>query len=104
MKFTDYLVEEDQRIGKTILAQINAQDKWAMASWGAKNKMTFKEGVQFDVKGSKHRGRVIIALDKHDLYNIEIGKVVPGPAWKSIKKVKGVGVENLVKTLDDLIG
>ena len=105
MNFENYLLEETNKIANTIVAQINAQDKWAMTSWGTKNKLAFENGIQFDVKGSKHRGRVIIALDKgRDLYNIEIGKVVPGPKWKSIKKVSGIDVGNLVKTLDGLIG
>jgi hypothetical protein len=105
MKFGNYLLEGTQKVANTILAQINAQDKYALTSWGTKNKVSSESGIQFDVKGSKHRGRVVIALDKgRDLYNIEIGKVVPGPKWKSIKKVSGIDVENLVKTLDGLIG
>lgn len=105
MKFGNYLLEETNKVANTIVAQINAQDKYALTSWGTKNKLAFKDGIQFDVRGSKHRGRVIIALDKgRDLYNIEIGKVVPGPDWKSIKKVSGIDVGNLVKTLDGLIG
>ena len=105
MSIRDYLLESDNKIGKTIIAQIKAQDKYAFSAWGTRDQVFTSNGLQFDVTGSKHKGRVIIGLDKgRDLYNIEIGKVVPGPDWKSIKKVSGIDVGNLVKTLDGLIG
>ena len=103
MKFGNYLTEANDRVGKTILTQIKALDKWALSSWGAKNFVSSKDGIQFDVRGSKHRGRILVVLNPKDLYNIEIGKVVKLD-WKSIKKVKDVYVDNLVTTLDGLIG
>jgi len=107
MKFGDYLTEASGQVGKTIISQIKTLDKWALQAWGAKDFVANKDGVQFDVRGAKHRGRVIIALSRNDLYNIEIGKIVTKQGsmdWKSIKKVTDIGVENLVTTLDGLIG
>ena len=107
MKLREFLLEADQIVGKTILSQIKSIDKWALQAWGAKDFVTSKDGIQFEVRGSKHRGRVIIALNRNDLYDIEIGKVVSKQGsidWKSIKKIKNIGVENLVSTLDNLIG
>ena len=107
MKFGDYLTEATGQVGKTILSQIRAIDKWSLQAWGAKDFVSNQDGIQFDVRGSKHRGRVIIALNKKDLYNIEIGKIVKKKGtmdWKSIKKVTDIGVENLVTALDGLIG
>jgi hypothetical protein len=105
MSIRDYLLESDNKIGKTIIAQIKAQDKYAFAAWGTRDQVFTSNGLQFDVTGSKHKGRVIIGLDKgRDLYNIEIGKIVSGMNWKSIKKIKGIQVGNLVQALDDLIG
>jgi len=88
MKIVDYLTEDDTRIGKTILSQIKALDKWALDSWGAKNIVLFPQGIQFDIKESK----VIITLDK-SVYNIEFNK----------KTFCNVLAENIVSTLDGVI-
>ena len=104
MKFGDYITEANDRVAKTILAQIKALDRWALQAWGAKTFVSFKDGVQFDVRGSKFRGRVVIKLDKsRDLYNIEFG-TIQNFEWKVRKQLKGIGVENLVMVLDDFIG
>ena len=101
-RFREFLTES--KIGKTILTQIKAIDKFALTSWGAKDFVTTEKGVQFDVRGSKHRGKVIIALDKgKDLYNIEIG-TIRNAEWNSKKTVKRIQVANLVKTIDNLVG
>ena len=104
MKIVDYLTEDDTRIGKTILSQIKALDKWALDSWGAKNIILRSNGVRFDVRGSKFRGQVLVTLDKgSDLYDIDAG-IIRNMEWVSKKNVNGISVENLVKTLDEIIG
>lgn len=103
MGFKNYLLEAEAKVGKTIIAQIKALDKWAMPAWNAKKILTTPEGVQFEVRGSRFRGKVIIVL-KRDLYNIEFGNVSKDLKWKSKKKFTRIDAENLVKTLDGFIG
>lgn len=102
-KIDNYLTEAS--VGETILKQIKALDKWALASWGAKDFVKSKEGIQFDVRGSKFRGRVIIALDKRsDTYTISLGKITKNLNWKEEAHIKNVFVEDLVNVLDQNIG
>lgn len=104
MGFKNYLLEAEAKVGKTIISQIKALDKWALPAWNAKDFVYHKEGVQFDVRGSKFRGRVIVALSKRDLYNIEFGNVSKDLKWKSKKKFTRIDAENLVNVLDGFIG
>jgi hypothetical protein len=105
MGFKNYLLEADSKIGKTIIAQIKALDKWAMMAWGAKNILTTPDGVQFEVRGSKFRGKVIVALDKRrDYYNIEFGVIDNNLNWQSRRKLKMVSAENLVSSIDGFVG
>jgi len=101
-KFRQYLTES--KVARTILDQIRALDKYALPAWGAKDFVSFDKGIQFDVRGSKHRGRVIVGLDKGDLYSIEIGKINRANDWVSIKKNKGIQAANLVTAIDELVG
>lgn len=104
MKLSDYLTENDSKIGHTILSQIKALDKWALGAWGMKNPTLRSDGIQFDVKGSKFRGRLIVTFDHGaDLYNIEIG-TIRKLEWISKKTVHGIFAEDLVKTIDGIVG
>lgn len=99
-----YLSESNGKIGQTILKQIKSLDKWALGSWGAKNFISFDNGIQFDVRGSKFKGRVVIYLDKaSDTYTIQFGKIYKLD-WKPQKTIKGIYVENLVDVIDDYVG
>jgi len=98
-KIDNYLLEG---VAETILKQIKQLDKFALQAWGAKNFVSSKDGIHFDVRGTKHRGKVVIKL-KNDLYDIEIG-TVRKLEYKPKKKVRGIGVEQLVSTVDSLIG
>ena len=101
-KLRQYLTES--KVAKTILQQIKELDKWAMASWGAKQIVTMKDGVQFDVKGSKHRGRVIIKLDKmSDTYILQLG-TIRNLDWKVKKELRNIFAGDLVNILDNHIG
>lgn len=94
----------ESKISDTILKQIKALNKWALASWGAKNYVSTDNGIQFDVKGSKFRGRVIIVLDKgSDSYTIELGNIRK-LQWKSKRTIKLVFAGDLVNILDQQIG
>lgn len=102
-KLNFYLNES--KVGETILKQIKQLDKWALPSWGAKNFMTFDDGLQFDVKGGKFKGRILIHYDKgRDLYNIEMGKVTRKLDWKQTNLIKQVFAGDLVNILDQQIG
>ena len=103
MGFRNYLTEANDRVGKTILNQINALDKWALASWGAKQYVLHKDGIQFDVRGSKFRGRVIIKLNSRDLYDIDFG-TIRKMDWKLKKREKDVYVDQLVNIIDNTVG
>ena len=103
MGFKDYIIEADQKVGKIIINQINALDKWALASWGAKNYVSYSDGIQFDVRGSKFRGRVIIKLNKRDLYDIEFG-TIRKLEYIIKNTAKNVHVEQLVNTIDNVVG
>tara|TARA_Y100000034_G_C6762785_1_gene339841 strand:- start:155 stop:787 length:633 start_codon:yes stop_codon:yes gene_type:complete len=110
-----------QQVADTILRQIRAMDRWAIGAWGAKNVFAFKKGVHFgltkavgpgiqmDVRGSKHKGRVLIGLDEgRDLYDIvlyTLRRSKKNPLGIKLKSVtRGVFADQLVSTLDDLIG
>jgi hypothetical protein len=104
MKLGEYLVESDYQIGKTIIAQIKALDKWALGAWGAKNIVLRDDGVQFEVRGSRLRGKVLVTFDKGaDLYNVETG-TIRNMEWKSKEHLHGIFAEDLVKTIDGLVG
>lgn len=101
-KFKEYISEA--KTGDVILKQIKYLDRWALPSWDAKDFILLDDGVQFDVKGSKFRGRVIIVLDKrNDTYNIELGNI-RNLKWKSKTTLKNIFVEDLVNILDQHIG
>jgi hypothetical protein len=101
-KIEKYLTES--KVGQEILRQIKGLDKWALSSWGSKDFVTFDDGVQFDVRGSKFKGRVIIKLDKgKDIYNIEFGQVRK-LEWKSKLLLKSIFAGDLVNILDQHVG
>jgi hypothetical protein len=103
MSFKNYITEADNRVSKIIMSQINALDKWALASYGAKNYVSSKNSLTFDVRGSKFRGRVTIKLNRRDLYDIEYGTI--RKMEYTIKHTdKNIFVEQLVNTLDNIIG
>lgn len=101
MRLRNYLNESD--VGMTIMSQINHIDKHAMLAWGSKNLVFFKKGLQFTVSGPKFKGKIIIELNGRDLYDISFGKVVK-LEWKVSKKLTDVHVEDLVKTIDGVVG
>jgi len=94
----------ESKVAKTILKQINAIDRFALASWGAKNYVSSDDSIQFDVRGSKFRGRVIITYDKgSDSYVIELGQVRK-LEWKQKYMMKSVFAGDLVNVLDQQVG
>ena len=103
MSFKNYITEADNRVSKIIMSQINALDKWALSSWGAKNYISSPNSLTFDVRGSKFRGRVIIKLNKRDTYDIEFG-TIRKMEYTVKQTTKGVFVEQLVNAIDNVVG
>lgn len=103
MGFKDYITEADNRVSKIIMSQINALDKFALASWGAKNYISSPNSLTFDVRGSKFRGKVIIKLNRRDLYDIEFG-TIRKMEYTVKQTTKGVFVEQLVNSIDNVVG
>lgn len=94
----------ESKVAKTILKQINAIDRFALPAWGAKNYVSSEESIQFDVRGSKFRGRVVITYDKRsDTYIVELGQA-RGLGWKQEYMIKSVFAQDLVNILDQQVG
>ena len=69
-----------------------------------KNFVKSNDSIQFDVRGSKFRGRVIITYDKrNDTYVVELGKV-RNMDWKQKYMMKNVFAGDLVNILDQQVG
>jgi hypothetical protein len=106
MKFGNYIVEKNLKVAKSIIALINAQDKYALASWGIRKQELLANGVTLQVTGSKFKGHINIAL-KGNSYIIDAGYPDSSGGeweWVSKKKVKNVKPKDLMKTLDNIIG
>ena len=102
-KIDNYLTES--KVGEVILKQINTLDRFALPAWGAKNFVQFDKGIQFDVRGGKFKGRVIIAYDRgSDTYAIELGNITRKLDWKQKRMIKQVFAGELVNILDQHIG
>jgi len=98
-------ITKSYREGQTVIQQVNAMDFLAFARWGARDFVLIDDGVQFKVKGSKHRGKAIIKVNPMDTYDIEIGRMdMRNLEWKSKRVVEGIYVDNLISVLDSLIG
>jgi hypothetical protein len=93
-------------IAKTIIAQINYADKWALMAYGSRNYVALPEsreyqgGLQFKVNGLHHKGFVRVQLKWIDTYTITFlnkkGDVK--------KEVEDVYCDMLVNVLDYIEG
>ncbi|SNR32455.1 hypothetical protein SAMN06265371_101274 [Lutibacter agarilyticus] len=93
-------------IAKTIIAQINYADKWALMAYGSRNYVALPEskeyqgGLQFKVNGFHHKGFVRVQLKWIDTYTITFlnkkGDVK--------KEVEDVYCDMLVNVLDYIEG
>lgn len=101
MKFKEWIIES---VAQNIMNQIKSSDPHALTAWGSKDFVSAGSSLQFDVKGPKFKGRVIITLNKAtDSYIVTFGKTIKGN-WKVEKKLKDITVDNLISVLDDYIG
>ena len=91
-------------VAKTVLSQIKASDKMAMFAWGAKNLIDIEDGLMFNSSGMvKNKGYITITLNGNDLYDVTFGKVLKFE-YKELVRVEDVFVENLVETVDNMVG
>lgn len=114
-------MNQHMNVAKEIFSQIQHFDRWAFARWGAKNyygrpdgkilvdgaEKHVHQGIQLDVKGSKFRGRVFIALDPSDTYNlffVKLGDKRVDYKCKLIEQKNGIYFDQLVEVIDDVIG
>lgn len=94
----------DMTIARTIRGQIFALDGMAWFAWGAKNAVGLDDGIQFDVKGLKFRGKVIIKLTAMDDYTITFGRMNRKTFEFDVKHTaEGVYCDQLVEILDHYI-
>lgn len=92
-------------IAREILNQIKALDFFAMGAWGAKDLVAMDDGLKFKTSGmTPWKGHVYIKYNAGtDLYDIEFFRIRKLEV-KTDKKIVGVFVEDLVKTIDKFVG
>lgn len=91
-------------IANTIRDQIRAIDPTALTAYGAKDFVATNNSLQFQVKGLKHRGKVIIELTPLDFYKITFGHINHRKMEFVIDhEVDGVHCNMLVNVLDRYI-
>jgi hypothetical protein len=91
-------------VAKTILSQIKTLDRMAMCAWGAKNLVDIEDGLMFNSSGMvKNKGYITIKLNGNDLYDVTFGKIRK-LEYKELVRVEDVFVENLVETVDNMVG
>ncbi len=95
-------------IGQTIIAQIKAQDFWALGAWGCTftrdhRPMLTETGVHIP---AGRAGKIVIDLDMAtDTYKVRIGKLNKRTCeWKCSFEAEGVQVEELVRVIDSGLG
>ena len=92
-------------IGATILQQINALDRRAMAAWGAKDIVYMSSGLKFKSSGLVRRKcYVYICYDSGlDLYNIQFARIRKGE-WIVDCELPMVFADGLVQHIDGYVG
>ena len=94
----------DMTVARTILQQIRTLDRWALGAYGMINAVGLDDGIQFDVKGLKFKGKVIIKLNGMDLYDITFGRMNGKTFEFDVKHTsEGIYCDQLVEILDHYI-
>jgi len=88
-----------------ILQQIKTMDPMAMHAWGARDLVNMGDGLKFKTSGMvKWKGYVQVKYDQgQDLYNIDFFKI-RGAQLKMYKQVEGVFAEDMINTIDEVVG
>ena len=92
-------------VAQIIRDQIRAIDRFALGAWGAKDMLNMGNGLKFKTSGMvKWKGYVYVKYDEgNDLYNIDFFRV-RGADIKYDRRVEGVFVEDLVRSIDEQVG
>lgn len=91
-------------VAKTILSQIKTLDSKALWAWGATGLAATEDSLTFKSSGMvKHKGYVTIKLNGRDLYDVTFGKMRKFQ-YKELARVEDVFVEDLIKTIDGMVG
>ena len=92
-------------VAQIIRDQIRAIDRFALGAWGAKDMLNMGNGLKFKTSGMvKWKGYVYVKYDEgNDLYNIDFFRV-RGADVKYDRRVEGVFVEDLVRSIDEQVG
>lgn len=91
-------------VAKTILSQIKTLDSMALWAWGAKDLVAMEDGLMFKSSGMvKNKGKVIVKLNGKDLYDVTFGKIRKFE-YKELARIEDVFVEDLVATIDGMVG
>ena len=85
--------------------QIKAIDPMALFAWGAKDMVAMRDGLKFKSSGMvKWKGYVYVKYDEgQDLYNIDFFKIRKYEI-KYVEQLQGVFAEDLVNTIDSVVG
>jgi hypothetical protein len=97
--------EDVMNTAQIILSQIKQLDPRATFAWGAKEMINMGDGLKFKSSGMvKWKGYVHIKYDAgQDLYNIDFFKI-RGMEIKYTEQLEGVFAEDLVRTIDEVVG
>lgn len=91
-------------VAKTILSQIKTLDSMALWAWGAKDLVAMEDGLMFKSSGMvKNKGKVVVKLNGKDLYDVTFGKIRKFE-YKELARIEDVFVEDLVATIDGMVG
>ena len=95
----------NQQIAETILEQIKATNKWALASWGAKDFINADGALWFSARGSNGRYiKIMVTLTPADLYHVQTGKLNRKTLeFKHMADVDGVYGDQLVDVIDGMV-
>ena len=85
--------------------QIKTIDPMALFAWGAKDLVNMGDGLKFKSSGMvKWKGYVYVKYDEgQDLYNIDFFKIRKYEI-KYVEQLQGVFAEDLVNTIDSVVG
>lgn len=99
MNAQNELNEEDREMAKYIISVLTS-DVIVLMSWGFNNPLVIKDGLQFNVKGYIHQGKVqIIYQHGMDLFQVKL-LLNDGTL---IKDVNEVYVEDLLTLIDESV-
>lgn len=95
----------DSQVAETIRSQINSLNRFAFASWGAKDLVATDNALWFMARGSNGRyTKIMITLTPADLYRVQAGKLNRKTfEFKYTADVDGIYADQLVSVIDGIV-